>query len=279
MFKRILALIILIGLVAAGAPAQKKKAKGPSKGAQYEYEKAVISMKYGLEDESVKYLNQAIAMDPKHADSYKLLGVIQFRKKNYAESVAAFEKYLELKPDDSEALANLGYGYESLGQPDKAEETYKKAIAVDENAGACFGLAKLYLTQKKLPEAQNYAQRAVANNPKSAAAHNLLGVVLNQMSKFPEAAASFEEALKITPDDLNLSINLGVTYINGKEYAKARELYEKILPKIEDPALKEKIEGYLKLIKERAGEEAAEPIKQRGDVDPDHPRLSFGRTA
>ena len=261
MLRRILALVILIGLVAAGAPAQKKKSKGPSKGAQYEYEKAVISMKYGLEDESVKYLNQAIAMDPKHADSYKLLGVIQFRKKNYPESVAAFEKYLELKPADSEALANLGYGYESLGQPDKAEEEYKKAVAVDGNANACFGLGKLYLTQKKLPEAQDYAQRAVAANPKSAAAHNLLGVVLNQMSKFPEAAASFEKALKITPDDLNLSINLGVTYINSKEFAKARELYEKILPRIEDPVLKEKIEGYLKLIKERSGDANAEPIK------------------
>ena len=75
MTKKIIALVILSGLVAAGSPAQKKKLKGPEKDAQYEYEKAVISMKYGLEDESVKYLNQAIAMDPKHADSYKLLGV------------------------------------------------------------------------------------------------------------------------------------------------------------------------------------------------------------
>ena len=261
MSKKLLALILLIGLVAVAAPAQKKKSKAPSKGAQYEYEKAVISMKYGLEDESVKYLNLAIALDPKHADSYKLLGVIQFRKKNSAEAVAAFEKYLELKPADSEALTNIGLAYDSLGRADKAEEEYKKAVAIDGNANACFGLGKLYLEQKKLPEAQDYAQRAVAGNAKSAAALNLLGVVLNQMRKYPEAAANFENALRLTPDDLNLSINLGVAYINSQEFAKARKIYEKVLPKIEDPALKEKIQGYLKLIDERSEPSAPETKK------------------
>lgn len=259
MFRRILALVILIGLVAASAPAQKKKLKGPEKDAQYEYEKAVISMKYGLEDESLKYLNQAIALYPKHADSYKLLGTLQFRKGNYAESVAAFEKYLELKPGDSEALANKGFAYESLGQTDKAEEEYKKAVEIDGNANACFGLAKLYIAQKRFPEAEDFARRTVAKNAKSAAAHNLLGVVLNQMSKFPEAAASFENALRITPDDLNVSINLGVAYINCREFAKAREICEKVLPRIEDPALKEKVEGYLKLINEQLGPSVAGP--------------------
>ncbi len=261
MLKRILALVILVGLVVSGAPAQKKKSKQPSKGAQYEYEKAVIAMRYGLEDEAVKYVNQAIAMDPKHADSYKLLGTLQFRKKNSAESVAAFEKYLELKPGDSEALANLGYAYESLGRPDKAEEKYKQAVEVDGSANACFGLARLYLEQKKLPEALDFAQRDVAKNPKSAAAHNLLGVVLNQMNKYDEAAASFETALRVAPGDLNVSVNLGVAYINSRQFDKAREVYEKVLPRIEDPKLKEMVEGYLKLIKERSVESGPEPIK------------------
>ena len=261
MLKRILALVLLVGLIAVGAPAQKKKAKGPSKGAQYEYEKAVISLNYGLEDECLKYLTQAIAMDPKHKDSYRLLGVVQFRKKNYAEAAATFEKYLQLNPADSEALANAGFAYESLGQPNKAEEAYKKAVAIDGNSSACFGLGKLYLAQKMLPEAEDYARRTVAGNAKSAAAHNLLGVVLNQMRRYPEAAASFEEALRLTPDDVNVSVNLSIAYINSQQFAKAREIFEKVLPQIEDPELKSKVEGYLKLIDERSEPTGQEPIK------------------
>jgi tetratricopeptide (TPR) repeat protein len=248
MLKRTLALAVLVCLVAPGAPSQKKK---KAKGADYEYEKAMLSMKYGLEEESLKYLKQAITMDPRHAPSYKLLGVIQFRKKDFAEAAVTFEKYLELKPDDSEARANLGY-------------VDKKAVALDGNANACFGLAKLYLAQKRLPEALEYARRRVAKDDNSAAAYNILGVILNQMEKYPEAVTSLENALRLTPDDINLSVNLGVAYINSKEFAKARELYERILPRIEDPALKEKIEGYLKLIKERSEEAGQEPKKQFG---------------
>jgi protein O-GlcNAc transferase len=257
--KKTLALVILVLLVAAGAPAQKKKQKGPSKGAQYEYEKAVIAANYGLEDEALKYLNQAIALDPKHADSYKLMGLLEFRKKNYGECAAAYEKYLALKPADAETRANLGFSYEFLGQPDKAEAEYKKAVDIDGNAGACFGLAKLYLAQKKLPEAKDYAQRAIAKNAKSASAHNLLGVVLNQMKSYPEAAASFEAALRLAPDDVNVSVNLAVAYINSQEYAKAKGICEKTLPRIEDPDLKEKVEGYLKLVNEQLEPPGQEP--------------------
>jgi hypothetical protein len=45
-------------------------------------------------------------------------------------------------------------------------------------------------------------------------------------------------------------INLGIAYINIKEPAKARELLEKVLPKVQDEALKAKINEYLKLIKD-----------------------------
>ena len=251
--KKVLVLIILVLLVAAGAPAQKKKKKGPAQGAQYEYEKAVVSTNYGLQDEALRYLNQAIAMDPKHADSYKLMGLLQFRKKNYAECAAAYEKFLELNPGDSETLANLGFSYEFLGQPEKSEANYKKAVDIDGNANAGFGLAKLYLAQQRFPEARDYAERTIAKKEKWPAAHNLLGVVLNQMRKYPEAAASFEKALLLAPDDVNVSVNLGVALINCQEYAKAKKICEQALPRIEDPELRKQVEGYLKLVEERLG--------------------------
>lgn len=245
-----MALVSLLMLLAVCASAQKKPTKA-QKAAQYEYEKALISMKYGLEDESLKYVEQALALDQNHAASYNLLGVLKFRKKSYVEAQAAFQKYLEFKPDDSEAHSNLGYVLEAQARNDKAEEEYKKAVAIDGNGNACFGLAKLYLEQKKLPEALDYAEKAAAKNNRSAAAHNLLGVVLNQSGKYAEAAASFEKALSITPNDHNLTVNLGVAYINLKEYAKARELLEKTLPQVQDLTLRDKINEYLRLIKDQ----------------------------
>jgi hypothetical protein len=45
-------------------------------------------------------------------------------------------------------------------------------------------------------------------------------------------------------------VNLGIAYLNIKETAKARELFEKVLPKVKDEDLKAKVNEYLKLIKD-----------------------------
>jgi hypothetical protein len=49
-----------------------------------------------------------------------------------------------------------------------------------------------------------------------------------------------------------VTINLGIAYINIKEPAKARELFETLLPKVQDEELKAKINEYLKLIKDNS---------------------------
>jgi Flp pilus assembly protein TadD len=232
-------------------PSSKKIARDQEKDPQYQYEKAVVAIRYELVDEAIKYIEQALALDANHAASYNLLGMAQFKNKNYAAAAEAYEKYVEFNPKDSEAFANLGFVYEELGESGKAETAYLNSVALDGNANASFGLATLYFEQKKFPEALDSAQKSIAKNSRFPAAHNLLGVILNQMGRYEEAVASFQNALKLAPDDVNLSINLGIAYINTKDYARAREIFEKTLPQVQDPSLKAKINEYLKLIDER----------------------------
>jgi tetratricopeptide (TPR) repeat protein len=133
---------------------------------------------------------------------------------------------------------------------DKSEAEYGTSLGIDGNANAAFGLAKLYYEQNKLEPALEYIQKAIQKNSKSAAYYNLQGVILNQMHRYADALPSFQTALQHTPDDIYVIINLGIAYINIKEPAKARELFEKVLPKVQDEALKAKINEYLKLIKD-----------------------------
>lgn len=228
----------------------KKPSVDPDKDPQYQYDKALISVRYGLEDEALKYLNGALALDPAHAPSLKLLGTVQFKKKNFQEAAAAFERYLALHPDDSEAHTSLGITCQELGQADRAESEYQRAIALDGNPEAGFGLAKLYYDQNKLEAALEIISGAIQKNPRSAAYHNLQGVVLNQMGKYGEALTSFQNALRSAPDDIYLMVNLGIAYINNRQPDKARELLEKALPSVQDEELKSKINEYLKLIKD-----------------------------
>lgn len=250
MFKKGFSLLALTLLVTGCATAPKKASKDPEKDPQVQYDKAVISVRYGLEDEALKYLNLALSLDPAHAPSLVLLGNVQFKKGNYGEAAAALQKYLELRPNDAQAHASLGLAYAQLGLSDKSEAEYRNSFAIDGNADAAFGLAKLYYEQNKLDAALEHIQKAIQKNTKSSAYYNLQGVIFNQMHRYADAMLSFRAALQLAPDDIYVTINLGIAYINIKEYAKARELFEKLLPKVEDEALKAKINEYLTLIKD-----------------------------
>jgi len=248
--RRLLPLVLVLVCCAA---AQKKPAKGSEKDPQYQYEKGVVALNYGLTDEAIRYGRLALALDPNHYGGHSLLGGAFYRQGNFAEAVSEYARAAELRPDLAEARFNLGLACFEAGDLGRAEAEFKQADAINEDALASFYLARIYLGQKKLDQALDEAQKSIRKNPRSAGAYNIKGVILNQLGRYAEAAGSFQAGLVLAPDDLNLKINLGIAYINSNEPDKARPILEKALPDIKDPALKAKIEEYLKSIKSPAG--------------------------
>jgi Flp pilus assembly protein TadD len=231
----------------ASAPRQKStlpKEKDP----QYQYELAQTALRYGLEDEAIKYLNQATTLDPNHYPPFYLLGVIQSQKRNFLEAEKAFRKCLELKPDHGEAHLRLGIVLEEMLELNKAEEEYKKAYAISGNVEPLINLAKLYYDQKKLDLALETVQKATEKDNHSFPAFNLQGVVLNELGRYPEAVSSFQNALRINSQSDIARINLAVALINTGNLKEARELLERILDRVKDQKLKEKILEFLKKI-------------------------------
>ena len=244
----LLALSLNLGFCASS---QSKMARENEKSAQYQYEKAIVAMKYGLVEEGIKYLNQALSLDSNHYQSYNLLGLAYFKKQNFGKAASAYQRFLELQPEVSEVHNRLGFAYQEMGFLDKAEEAFKKAYSIDSNYDASFNLAKLYLEQNKLELALDYVQDSIQKNTRSSIAYNLQGVILTKIARLPEAIKSFQSALSIVPNDIITNVNLGVAYINNKEFNKARLLLAKILPLVQDQTLKDEINKYLNLIKER----------------------------
>ncbi len=62
----------------------------------------------------------------KNASYYKDLGVAYGISGNYAKSITALEKAIELDPDDDLTYTNLGYTYMNLGDNDKGQEYISK---------------------------------------------------------------------------------------------------------------------------------------------------------
>ncbi len=242
-----LTISVLAGFASA-ADQKKKPAKDPDQDPQYQCDKGAIALRYGLTDEAIRYGNLAVSLDPKHYCGHSLLGTAYYKKGEVAAATAAFDKALELRPDLAEAHFNVGLVSFDTGALDKAESEFMKALAIKDDANTAYYLARAHLGQKKLDLALDDAQRSLKLDL-LAPTYNLKGVILNQLGRFAEAAGSFQAGLVLAPDDINIQVNLGVAYINNNEPDKARPVLEKALLRIQDPALKAQVEGYLKSIK------------------------------
>lgn len=250
MFRRAVLPLLLTAILAFPAAGAQKKGKANEKDPQYQYEKGVVALRYGLTDEAIRYGELAVSLDPNHYGGHSLLGNAYFKKGEFSKAVGSFERAAALKPDLAEAQANLGLAYYEVGDLEKAETALAKAASGKPDAVVCFNLARVYLKLEKYEDALAEVQKSIRLDGRSPGAYNLKGVVLNQLSRYREAAGSFEAGLVLSPEDVNLRINLGISYANANQPDKARAAFEKVIPSIEDPALKAKVEGYLKSLKE-----------------------------
>ena len=249
---RTAAITAFLGLTLAGcATIEEKTPKVDVNSPQAAYEKAVISMRYNLVDEALKYLGEALSRDPQHFPSKYLIGVAYLKKGSLAEARAAFEMCAELNPDNPDVHAYLGSIYQSLSLGDQAEAAYLKAFDIDHSYNSSFSLAKLYFEQDKLDLALKYIELAVEKDNRSAHALNLQGVILNTLKFYPEAILSFLNAVKVDSSHTIAGVNLAIAYINNGEKDKARDLLEQILSVVQDDSLKEKINEYLEKIKDK----------------------------
>jgi len=249
-------LIICLILVSC-ASSQQRLAKEREKDPQYQYDKAVVCMKAGLADEALKYLNQVLALDPRHALSWNLTGLAHMMKGNSQAAAEAFEKCLAITPNFSEGFNNLGIAYQQLGNMVKAEQNYKQAFALDQNYNSSYNLAKIYFLKKDMETALDYVQKSLQKYPRSIMALNLQGLIYDEQGKLDDAIQSYQQAQKLAPDELNVSYNLGVAFFKKEDYARSQEIMEKILkslalasPDAQNQDLKAKTNEVLKRIKE-----------------------------
>jgi tetratricopeptide (TPR) repeat protein len=251
-------LVAVLAVSACAAPAsgprpstpQRKLKPTDEKNPQYQYEKGVIALRYGLPDEAIRYARLAVSLDPQHFDSWSLLGSAYCSKADYGLAMEAYEKALAIKPNSADVLRDVGLVYIELKQPDKAEAALRKAYEIKDAFETAYYLGKLCYGAGRYDEALSYAVNSIQKNGQNAGAYNLKGVILNQLGRYAEAAGSFQAGLILTPADVNLQVNLGIALLNSGDPSKARAVFEAVLPKIQSEDLKKQVEDYIKAIKD-----------------------------
>ena len=96
---------------------------------------AEVEMRQGHQAKALKYLQTAVAKNPKSAVAQEAMGRYLDENKEYAGAESAFKKAMELDPKWAAAQISLGDFYLARGQSAPALTAYRAAVAEDPKSG------------------------------------------------------------------------------------------------------------------------------------------------
>ena len=147
-------------------------------------------------DEALTVINQGLVIDAEAKDLYNALGGTYDRLGRFAEAHAAYERYIQLAPNDPNAYDSLGLHQQWLGQYAEAAAAYQHALMINpESLVAINHLGNLYFQLGRYREAveqyQRYIQVAKDNSRRARGYESIVWVLLKKGdSKRAEAAAA-----------------------------------------------------------------------------------------
>jgi arylsulfatase A-like enzyme/Tfp pilus assembly protein PilF len=200
------------------------------KGSQYYSE--------GKIEEAIRCLKRSIELDGDFSEPYALLAFINFQKGNIEEAETLYKKGMEVNPDDY--LLRIEYIKLLIFQKKftdalrilKELETLK-LIAYDAEIFNLIGTVNSYMNNT--PEAVSYFKKALKVEPENQGVKLMLARTLNVQGKFDEGLAILLELEKNTPDNINVLLNIAMTYGELKDYEHSKSYFEKILRKDSSP--------------------------------------------
>ena len=149
----------------------------------------------GRPEEAADHYRQAIALRPDYWRHYNVLGGLYYATGRSKEAIEAFTRVTELQPDNARGFHNLGAVYYALGDNRNALKYYEDAIVIS-------------------PMADTYSN---------------IGIIHYDEGRFEAAVESFQQAVKLAPNDGILRGNLGDAHDRLGQKEQARRAWQESL--------------------------------------------------
>lgn len=230
-----------------------------------DYRSALFYLVYYPDQGAVNNSAQAISQTTSNLD--KCLGVSGFSKNfqnryntakklraegNFSAAAYEFAQSLGDKHLQKDSFSQIGDIMNILGNKPKAEEYYKKAVAVAPgDADLRLTYAKILdlngksdealkeysyvLSKSKSSDKENLYilertfSKKLSANPNNANLNANMGAVLQKQERLDEALTYYKQAENLAPSNINTRINVGTLYQQKGDYRTAIKAYESVL--------------------------------------------------
>jgi tetratricopeptide (TPR) repeat protein len=158
-------------------------------------------------------LEKACKLDPDNAEAHYQLGMVHDASRRNPEAVSEFEKVVRLRPNDARAYDYLALNLEPMGEIQRAEAAYQKALTVNQGPLADpfldYNYGRLLLKLNRLPESKKHLDRAQQLAPGTRAVYYEHARLNLRLDHPQDARADAERALAL-PDPGGYILDLQV---------------------------------------------------------------------
>ena len=219
---------------------------------------------FGQNEQAIKYLRQALTIEPENPGTLYNLSYYHESLKDYSSSIKYMNLYLDEDPFSETAWLSLAELYVKTDQIKEALDAYDFCLAIDEHfTPAYFGKAQIFADQGKYVDAitnyrdimdiddetedmlcligecyekmgdyeraGNYYKRAIKMDDTFPDAWYGLGLVYIYTAQYKQGIENLYKAISLDQDNAEYWFSLGNAFLKIQEYNKAEEAYRKVL--------------------------------------------------
>ena len=117
-------------------------------------------------DKAIEHLKKVVDLGEAQLMTYSNLGYCYTALRKHQESRAAFMMALEISPNNTAALNNLGIEWLNADNPEKAEQLFRRVLEIDPKYAVAYrNLGFIYLKKRMLDQARKYYETGLQIDP------------------------------------------------------------------------------------------------------------------
>jgi tetratricopeptide (TPR) repeat protein len=187
------------------------RAIGQSAKAEYVSALGHALQRLGRTDEAVKAFDKALQLDPDDAETAERCGTLLLELGRMEEALACLDLCDKLAPNQAAVLEKRGHVLHILGRPEAALADHRRAHALNpNNPNTCNNIGASLQSRHLHDDALVWFDLAIALKPDFATVLLNKALSLTQLGRISEAIAGLNDATAIDPDNADTQWNLAL---------------------------------------------------------------------
>ncbi|MDR4460537.1 MAG: tetratricopeptide repeat protein [Nitrospirales bacterium] len=174
------------------------------------------------------FFKKAIEINPRHAKSYFLLGMLKIFEKDFQGFRGFIKKAIQADPYYVNAYNTLAMIDAKTGKMDEAIALMEQAkTRMTQEESFYFNQALMYVDKKQYEPAIKNLEQVITLNPDDREYHYLLGAAYKSQGRLADARRAMENVLRLDPGKILALLMIATTYKEENNFEKVFEYAER----------------------------------------------------